>query len=75
MVIFENTEVKAFAGSKVNTLEDVYMKTIAEKFVYEKKLIVRELKKHGILSVLTKPENLSVNLINKYLEIKSVGLI
>lgn len=75
VVIFENTEVKAFAGSKVSTLEDVYMKTIAEKFVYEKKLIVRELKKHGILSVLTKPEDLSVNLINKYLEIKTTGLI
>lgn len=75
VVIFENVEVKAFAGSEANSLEAVYMKTIAEKFVYEKKLIVRELKKNGILSVLTKPENLSVNLINKYLEIKTMGLI
>lgn len=75
VVIFENIEVKAFAGSDAKTLEDVYVKTIAEKFVYEKRLIVRELKKNGILSVLTKPEDLSVNLINKYLEIKTMGLI
>jgi len=75
VVIFENDEVKAFAKANVQKLEDIYVKTIAEKFVYEKKLIVRELKKHGILSVLTKPENLSANLINKYLEIKMMGKI
>lgn len=75
VVIFENSEVKAFAKANVHTLEEVYIKTIAEKFVYEKKLIVRELKKHGILSILTKPEDLSANLINKYLEIKMMGKI
>ena len=33
------------------------MKTIAEKFEFEKRQIVKELRKHGILSVLTAPEN------------------
>lgn len=75
VVIFENSEVKTFAKAQVNTLEEVYTKTIAEKFVYEKKLIVRELKKHGILSILTKPEDLSTNLINRYLELKMMGQI
>jgi hypothetical protein len=32
---------------------------------------VKELKKHGILSVLTAPENLTVNAVNKYLELKA----
>src|SRR5665648_144308 len=75
VVLFENSEVKAFAKAPVNTLEEVYVKTIAEKFGYEKKLIVRELKKHGIVSILTKPEDLSANLINKYLELKTMGKI
>jgi len=75
VVIFENTEVKTFARANVHTLEAIYVKTIAEKFVFEKKLIVRELKKHGILSVLTKPEDLSANLINQYLELKMIGKI
>ncbi len=75
VVIFENTEVKTFARTQVQTLEEVYVKTIAEKFVYEKKLIIRELKKHGILSILTKPEDLSANLINQYLELKMMGKI
>jgi uncharacterized protein (DUF58 family) len=75
VVLFENTEVKTFAKANVHTLEAIYVKTIAEKFVYEKKLIVRELKKNGILSILTKPEDLSANLINKYLELKMMGKI
>lgn len=75
VVIFENSELKTFAKTQVHTLEEVYVKTIAEKFVYEKKLIVRELKKHGILSILTKPEDLSANLINQYLELKMTGKI
>ena len=75
VVIFENTEVKTFAKASVHSLEAIYVKTIAEKFVFEKKLIVRELKKHGILSILTKPEDLSANLINQYLELKMMGKI
>ena len=50
-------------------------KAIAEKFAYEKRLIVKELEKYGIHSILTAPENLSVNTINKYLELKARGLI
>ena len=75
VVIFENAEVKAFAKANAQNLEEVYVKTIAEKFIYEKKLIVRELKKHGIMSILTKPQDLSTHLINKYLEIKMMGEI
>ena len=75
VVIFENTEVKTFAKARVHTIEEIYVKTIAEKFVFEKKLILRELKKHGIRSVLTKPEDLSANLINQYLELKMMGKI
>ncbi|MEO5178719.1 DUF58 domain-containing protein, partial [Bacteroides ovatus] len=48
---------------------------IAEKFAYEKRLIVSTLKQHGIYSLLTTPENLSIDVINKYLEMKSRQLL
>ena len=35
-----------------------------EKFEFEKRLIVKELKKHGILSILTPPEKLTINAVN-----------
>jgi uncharacterized protein (DUF58 family) len=75
VVFFENTELKSFLEKQAITTEDVYNKAIAEKFVYEKRLIVKELEKYGIHSILTTPEKLSVNTINKYLELKARGLI
>jgi uncharacterized protein (DUF58 family) len=71
VVFFENTELQKLSQEEALTVEDVYIKTVAEKFVYEKKMLVKELKHYGILSVLTSPENLTVNTINKYLELKA----
>lgn len=71
VVFFENIELTALSKKPAHSLEEVYIKTIAEKFSFEKRLIVKELMKHGILSVLTSPENLTVNTVNKYLELKA----
>ena len=74
-IFFENTEVKQLIETKADNLEEVYTKGIAEQLAYEKKLIVKELKAHGIHTILTAPNDLTVNTINKYLELKSRGLI
>ena len=39
---------------------------MAEKFSFEKKLIVKELNRHGIYAILTPPEKLSINTINNH---------
>ncbi len=71
IVFFENTELKQLSTIKATNIPEVYLKTIAEKFAFEKPLIVKELSKHGILSILTSPEKLTVNTINKYVELKA----
>ncbi len=71
VVFFENTELSKLSHIPALNVEDVYVKTIAEKFSYEKRLIVKELHKYGILSILTAPENLTVSAVNKYLELKT----
>jgi len=75
VVFFENTELSEYAQQPVKELTEVYDKIIAEKFVFEKKRIVKELQKYGIHAVLTAPEDLTVNTINKYLELKARGFI
>lgn len=75
VIFFKNTELKKLIKDKAETLQHVYDKVIAEKFAFEKRLIVNELKKYGIYSILTTPEKLTVDTINKYLEIKSRGLL
>jgi uncharacterized protein (DUF58 family) len=74
VVFFKNTELDALTNAKATKVQEVYDTIIAEKFMYEKKRIVNELKKYGIQSVLTKPEDLTGDTINKYLELKSRGL-
>jgi uncharacterized protein (DUF58 family) len=71
VVFFENTELKSLTESRAVKMEDIYIKTIAEKFSFEKRLMVKELHKNGIQSILTTPENLTVNTVNKYLELKT----
>jgi len=71
MVFFENTELKSLSEEPANNVEGIYIKTIAEKFMYEKRLMVKELARHGIQSLLTAPQNVTVNTINRYLELKA----
>jgi hypothetical protein len=75
VVFFNNTELNELITKKATNIQEVYDKVIAEKFVFEKRLIVNELKKYGIFSVLTEPENLTLDTINKYLEIKARGIL
>ena len=75
VIIFHNTELDTLAHTFTDDTIQIFDKTIAEKFIYEKKLIVQELKKYGIQTILTKPKNLTLDTINKYLEVKARGLI
>lgn len=75
VVFFENTEIIEYSEKEVNNVEEIYFQTIAQKFVSEKQQIVQKLRQYGIQSILTSPNELSINTINKYLELKSRGLI
>jgi len=75
IVFFENTELKNLLSMKPRDTFDIYEQTIAQKFDYEKRQITRELQQYGILWVYTSPQQLTINTLNKYLEIKTRGLI
>jgi len=75
VVFFEDEELKEYVGSKPKDTEGYYRQVIGEKFIYEKQLIVSTLKQHGIYSLLTTPDNLSIDVINKYLEMKARQLL
>ena len=75
VIFFENTEMKSLVEQKAESLQSIYYKAVAEKFSYEKKMIVWELHKNGIQALLTPPEKLTINIINKYLELKARNVI
>ncbi len=75
VVFFQNTLLQEIHEAQPDTLEGIYIKTIADRFDFEKKQIVKELRRHGILSVLTTPAELTVDVINKYLELKARQMV
>ena len=75
VIFFENTEIRDFTESEVHRLEDIYLQTIARNFLNEKAQLVQKLQQYGIQAILTSPKELSINTVNKYLELKSRGLI
>lgn len=75
VIFFENTELQKLINKKANSIYEVTEKTIAQDLQYEKRIMVEELKNNGIRSLLTKPEELSMNTINTYLNIKAKGAL
>jgi len=75
VVFFKNSELQELIQKNPENMQEVYDEIIAEKFEFEKKLIIQELRKYGIYSIYTLPENLNIEVINKYLEIKARGIL
>lgn len=75
VIFFENTEVQKLLYRNATDTETIYQKAIAEKLVLEKHLIVSDLQAAGIQTVLTPPRQLTLQTINKYLELKARQLI
>lgn len=75
VIFFVNTELQLITQASIKTAEDIYIKTTAEKFILDKHLIVKELNKEGIQTILCPPKELTISTLNKYLEIKAANLI
>lgn len=75
VVFFQNTILENIIDQHVESTKDIYTQAVAEEFYLEKNLIVKELQRNGILSLLSLPQQLTVNSINRYLEIKNRGII
>jgi uncharacterized protein (DUF58 family) len=75
ILFFENTEITGLVRKKAASMEEIYVQTIAEKFLFEKRQIIKELQQYGIQAILTTPQKLTIDTINKYIELKSRGII
>lgn len=75
VIFFENTEMTKLTRISPKNISESAHQTVAEQFSHNKVLMAKELQRHGIQTLLTPPEDLSINAINKYLEIKSRGLL
>ena len=75
VVFFEDEELVDYASTPADSVEEQCRHIMAEKFIYEKQLMVSTLRQYGIYALLTAPNQLNVDIVNKYLEMKSQGLL
>lgn len=72
-IFFINTELEKDIHDRALDTEAIYIQTIAERTMHEKHLIARELERHGMPAILCRPQDLTVSVINRYLEMKARG--
>lgn len=75
VVFFQNTGIKNIIESDPVDKRKIYHQVIAEQSSYEMNKIKKELTQSGIYSILTTPQELTIDTINKYLELKAMGKI
>ena len=70
VVYFENSALHDYLDTRPHSTEDYYIHVVAQQMERSQQLIMSRLTQRGILSLRTTPDRLSVDVINKYLEIK-----
>jgi len=75
VIFFQNTELEEFRKQEVKSTLDISAKTMADKLSEESTQVVYELRNAGIQAIQTRPEELTATTVNKYLELKSRGMI
>lgn len=75
VIFFKNTDLNDELTKNPTTARELYVSTLAEDVINTKKRIAKELNRHGIQTVLTAPNELNIDTLNKYLELKSKGMI
>ena len=73
VVLFENTGIRELLASRSARLEDVYVKAVAEGLALETREVAQTLERHGIGALVTKPETVTADAVNRYLQIRARG--
>lgn len=71
VVFFDDVETAHYVSERPRDLRGYYTRVIAMRQLGLKRAIVAELRRNGIHSLLTSPSGLTINVINRYLEMKA----
>ncbi|HRP54208.1 MAG TPA: DUF58 domain-containing protein [Fluviicola sp.] len=75
VAFFQNNELQDLTLQPANSYKEIVESSVADYLNLSKWKIAIELTKNGIQTIYTKPEDLSIHSINKYLELKARGKI
>jgi len=75
MILFRDVELAERAETAHTDLDSLYTTTLAQQAMAQREEIAAILRNQGIRTIVSKPHELSIDVINSYLEIKSKGII
>lgn len=75
VIMFQNEELNNLSSLPPTNAEKLYSGLVAGKMVSEKQKMQKQLNAIGIQTILTLPQDLSFQVINKYLAMKAKGIL
>lgn len=73
LISFINTDILQESKQSPEKLEQLYAKTVAGKFLADKQMFMKKLHQKGINTIMVKPKDLTIAVLNKYLDIRKKG--
>lgn len=75
VVLFSDPDLQALAAVPLQSFSDMKFQTLAADAMLEKRSLCTELRRNGIYTLLTTPQNLTVAAVNKYIELKRLQAV
>lgn len=75
LVVMNDPNITSLAAVQPNSSADVYQRAVAEQLLDERRVILDTLQRAGVLTLDVPADKLSVAVINKYLELKTRGVL
>jgi uncharacterized protein (DUF58 family) len=75
LVIMNDPNITRIAAQQPASSGDVYQRAVAEQLLDERRIILDTLNRAGVLTLDVPADKLSVSVINKYLELKTRGVL
>jgi uncharacterized protein (DUF58 family) len=75
LVAMSDTEIIAVADSDLREKRDLYRQGVAAQMLYRREQLLARLSSAGLLVVDSRPEQISVAVLDRYMEIKAKGVL
>lgn len=73
-VVLTEPRIATIAESEPNTIHETYLKAAASHLKLQRQLALEKMRSRGILTLEASPENLTIQLLRRYLEIRKANL-
>ncbi len=75
VVLFDDPDLRTEAQKPAQCFDDMKFQTLAADALLEMRTLCTELRRNGIYTLFTTPQNLTVAAVNKYIELKSLQAV